>query len=82
MHRFLVVLDDSRECLNAMRFAAMGAARSGRGVQILSVIPPAEFRHWIGAGEIMRKRRASVYTRIPRCSRNGCGTGKTSIRNW
>ncbi|MCY3996004.1 MAG: universal stress protein [Rhodobacter sp.] len=55
MRKFLVVLDDSRECLNAMRFAAMAASRSGRGVQILSVIPPEEFQHWIGVGEIMRE---------------------------
>jgi nucleotide-binding universal stress UspA family protein len=55
MRKFLVVLDDSRECLNAMRFAAMRAARTGGGVQILSVIPPEEFQHWIGVGEIMRQ---------------------------
>ncbi|MGI1663909.1 universal stress protein [Palleronia sp. KMU-117] len=55
MRKFLVVLDDSRECLNAMRFAAMRAARTGGGVQILSVIPPEEFQHWIGVGEIMRE---------------------------
>ena len=29
MRKFLVVLDDSRECLNAMRFAAMRAAHTG-----------------------------------------------------
>ena len=28
MRKFLVVLDDSRECLNAMRFAAMRAAHT------------------------------------------------------
>jgi len=55
MRKFLVVLDDSRECLNAMRFAAMRAARTGGGVQILSIIPPDEFRHWAGVGEIMRE---------------------------
>ena len=55
MSKFLVVLDDSRECLNAMRFAAIGAARSGGSVQILSIIPPEEFQHWIGVGEIMRE---------------------------
>ena len=54
MRKFLVVLDDSRECLNAMRFAAMRAAHSGGGVAILSIIPPDEFNHWIGVGEIMR----------------------------
>lgn len=55
MRKFLVVLDDSRECLNAMRFAAMRAASTGGGVQVLSVIPPEEFNHWIGVGEIMRE---------------------------
>jgi nucleotide-binding universal stress UspA family protein len=55
MRKFLVVLDDSRECLNAMRFAAMRAARTNGGVVILSVIKPEEFNHWIGVGDIMRE---------------------------
>ncbi|QPM90994.1 universal stress protein [Pseudooceanicola algae] len=54
MRKFLVILDDSRECLNAMRFAAMRAAHSSGGVAILSIIPPEEFNHWIGVGDIMR----------------------------
>ncbi|GGE41362.1 universal stress protein [Primorskyibacter flagellatus] len=55
MRKFLVILDDSRECLNAMRFAAMRAARTGGGVAILSIIPPEEFQHWIGVADIMRE---------------------------
>jgi len=55
MRKFLVVLDDSRECLNAMRFAAMRAKKSGGGVEVLSIIPPEEFNHWIGIGDIMRE---------------------------
>lgn len=55
MRKFLVILDDSRECLNAMRFAAMRAAKTGGGVEILSVIAPDEFNHWIGVGDIMRE---------------------------
>ncbi|MGB0439787.1 MAG: universal stress protein [Primorskyibacter sp.] len=55
MRKFMVILDDSRECLNAMRFAAMRAAHSGGGVCILSVIPPDEFNHWIGVGTVMRE---------------------------
>jgi len=55
MRKFLVVLDDSRECLNAMRFAAMRAAHTQGGVEILAVIPPEEFNHWIGVGDIMRE---------------------------
>ncbi len=54
MRKFLVVLDDSRECLNAMRFAALRAAHTGGGVQILSVIPPDEFQHWMGVADLMR----------------------------
>lgn len=55
MRKFLVVLDDSQECLNAMRYAAMRAASTGGGVQILSIIPPEEFQHWIGVSNIMRE---------------------------
>ncbi|WP_322865181.1 universal stress protein [Aquicoccus sp. G2-2] len=55
MRKFLVVLDDSRECLNAMRFAAMRAAHTGGGVAILAIIRPDEFNHWIGVGDIMRE---------------------------
>jgi nucleotide-binding universal stress UspA family protein len=54
MRKFLVVLDDSRECLNAMRFAAMRAARTGGGVEVVSIIPPEEFHHWVGVGDVMR----------------------------
>ena len=55
MRKFLVVLDESRECLNAMRFAALRAAHTGGGVQILSVIPPEEFGTWIGVADLMRE---------------------------
>jgi len=55
MRKFLVVLDDSKECLNAMRFAAMRAAHTGGGVEVLSIIAPEEFNHWIGVGNIMRE---------------------------
>ena len=55
MRKFLVVLDDSRECLNAMRFAAMRASKTGGGVEVLSVVPPDEFKHWVGVGQIMRE---------------------------
>ena len=55
MRKFLVVLDSSQECLNAMRFAAMRAAHTGGGVEVLAVIEPEEFNHWIGVGDIMRE---------------------------
>ena len=55
MRKFLVVLDSSQECLNAMRFAALRAAHTGGGVEVLAVIEPEEFNHWIGVGDIMRE---------------------------
>ncbi|NCZ66581.1 MAG: universal stress protein, partial [Rhodobacteraceae bacterium] len=67
MRKFMVVLDDSKECLNAMRFAAMRAANSGGGVTILSVISPDEFNHWIGVGDLMRaeaKERIEVHFEV------------------
>ena len=67
MRKFLVVLDDSKECLNAMRFAAMRAAKTGGGVEILSIIPPEEFNHWIGVGDLMRaeaKERIEVHFEV------------------
>lgn len=54
MRKFLVVLDDTRECLNAMRFAAMRAGHTGAAVQILAVISPEDFDQWAGVGEVMR----------------------------
>ena len=54
MRKFLVLLDDSHECLNAMRFAAMRAANSDGGVVILSVIPPEDIQHGFGVAEVMR----------------------------
>jgi len=55
MRKFLVVLDDSKECLNAMRFAAMRAQHTGGEVEILAVIPPEDFNHWIGVGSLMKE---------------------------
>lgn len=54
MRKFLVVLDDTRECLNAMRFAAFRASRTGGGVQILSIVSPDEYQHWMGVADLMR----------------------------
>ena len=54
MRKFLVLLDDSRECLNAIRFAAMRAARTGGGVVVLSVISAEEIQHGFGVAELMR----------------------------
>ncbi len=61
MRKLLVVLDDTRECLNAIRFAAMRAAKTNGGVQVLAVIPAAEIQHGMGVADVMR---AEAYERI------------------
>ncbi len=61
MRKFLVVMDESPEFLNALRFAAIRAAKTGGGVEILGIIAPEEFQHWIGVGEVMRaEARAKI----------------------
>lgn len=50
----MIVVDDTPECMNALRFAARRAASTGGGVVILYVIRPEEFQHWIGVGEVMQ----------------------------
>ena len=55
MRKFLVILDESPECQNAMRFAAMRAARTLGVVVVLAIIPPEAIQHGIGVAELMRQ---------------------------
>lgn len=55
MRKFLVVVDETPECMNAMRFAARRAQHTGGGVVLLYVISPDEFQHWMGVAELMRQ---------------------------
>ena len=55
MRKFLVVVDSTPECMNALRFAARRAARTGGGITMLYVIAPDEFQHWMGVAEAMRR---------------------------
>ena len=54
MRKFLVVMDNSPEFLNALHFAATRAAKTGGGVEILAVITPEQQTHWLGVAETMR----------------------------
>ena len=46
MRSYLVVMDETEEALAALRYAARRAARTGGGVEILALIPQAEFSQW------------------------------------
>jgi nucleotide-binding universal stress UspA family protein len=55
MRVYLVVIDESGEARVALRYAARRAARSGGTVEILAVIPRAEFVQWGGVQAAMEE---------------------------
>ena len=48
MRTYLVVVDETKEASVALRFAARRAAKTGGAIQIVALIPPAEFVQWGG----------------------------------
>lgn len=54
VRKFLIILDDTPEMLNAMRYAAIRAAKTGGAVEMLAVISPEEFQHFMGVADVMR----------------------------
>jgi nucleotide-binding universal stress UspA family protein len=54
LRKFLIILDDSPEMLNAMRYAAIRASKTGGGVEMLAVVSPAEFQAFAGIADVMR----------------------------
>jgi nucleotide-binding universal stress UspA family protein len=57
LRKFLVVVDQTPECLTALRFAARRAAKTKGGVSMLYVIAPDEFQHWLGVAEVMKREK-------------------------
>jgi hypothetical protein len=54
VRKFLILLDDTPEMLNAMRYAAIRASKTGGAVEMLAVISPEEFQHFMGVADVMR----------------------------
>lgn len=52
--KFIVVIDETPECLKAVQFAARRAEHTGGGLVLLHVMPPATFQQWKGVENIMR----------------------------
>lgn len=48
MRIYLVVIDETEEAETALRFAARRAVKTGGGVEILALVPAAEFVPWGG----------------------------------
>jgi nucleotide-binding universal stress UspA family protein len=55
LRKFLIVLDETPEMLNAMRYAAIRAAKTGGGVEILAVVEPGELQYFAGVADVMRQ---------------------------
>ena len=53
MRIYLVVIDESPEAEIALRFAARRAVKTGGGVEILTLVPQAEFLPWGGVQATM-----------------------------
>lgn len=49
-----MILDDTPEMLNAMRYAATRAAKTGGALEMLAVIDSEEFQHFMGVADVMR----------------------------
>jgi len=54
LRKFLVVVDETPECAQAMRFAARRAQKTQGLVTMLYVITPDDFQHWMGVADVMR----------------------------
>lgn len=52
--KFLVVADESAECVRAIHFAARRAGRIGAGIIMLAVTEAVDFQHWLGVGDVMK----------------------------
>lgn len=62
---FLVVVDESEEMRNALRFACRRAQHTQGRVALLYVIEPLEFQHWLGVGRMMEaEARAAAEQRM------------------
>jgi len=46
MRAYLVVIDESQEARAALRYTARRAARTGSTIELLALIPPADFVQW------------------------------------
>lgn len=54
MRKFLIILDDTPEMLNAMRYAAIRASKTGGAVEMLAIVSPVDFQPFMGVAEVMR----------------------------
>lgn len=54
MRKFLIILDDTPEMLNAIRYAAIRASKTGGAIEMLGVISAEDFQPFMGVADVMR----------------------------
>ncbi len=61
---FLVVVDETKEMRLALRYASRRAFHSGGRVNLLFVVEPSEFQHWMTVGDLMREEARNEAERV------------------
>ena len=61
---FLVVVDESEEMRNALRYACRRAQHTNGRVALLLVVEPAEFQHWLGVGRVIARAASPLAARV------------------
>lgn len=51
----MVVIDNTPECMRAVRYAGLRARNTNGGLVLLYVIAPTDFQHWLGVEAIMQQ---------------------------
>jgi nucleotide-binding universal stress UspA family protein len=55
--KWLVVLDNTPECIKAVSFAAHRVRNTGGAIVLLVVNEPEEFQHWVGVEDVLRAEK-------------------------
>jgi nucleotide-binding universal stress UspA family protein len=55
--KFLVCVDDSKDCRVALRFACLRTRNTKGHLVLLYVIEPADFQHWVAVGKLIEGER-------------------------
>ena len=66
VRKLLIILDDTPEMLNAMRYAAVRASKTGGAVEMLAVISPEEFQQKARYEAVARSRILKGFGFYPR----------------
>jgi len=62
--KFLVVVDDTKECRVALRFAAMRARRTRGRLSLVCIVEQHERQNWLGVDDAIRQEKWAEAERI------------------